>query len=279
MRAAFDVTKPGKKNSFGALCGRAALPDSNFVANGVEGRGLSIVAHPMASIVYWSPRAASIALVMSADIQQRVNKARQLLLSNRFTQALPLYQRLLSQRPSDAVLWFEYGNAASAVNQAMVAEKAWSRAIELAPNNAELIGLIGHQYQGLRKPEQAKACFARAAAADPRGINPRISMAVLAEQNHRLEEARRAVRECLAIDSRDDQARYFGAVLDRRENKLKQAERALRDLLASEPKHPFVRYATRYELASVLDRTGRYDEAMVLLLEAKNIVRSLTDTE
>jgi tetratricopeptide (TPR) repeat protein len=215
---------------------------------------------------------------MSADIQQRVNKARQLLLSNHFTQALPLYQRLVSQRPADAVLWFEYGNAASGLSQPIVAEKAWSRAMELAPDNAELIGLIGHQYQGLRKPERAKACFAKAAAADPYGINPRISLAVLAEQNHRLEEARKAVEECLRIDARDDQARYFGAVLDRRENKLEQAEQALRDLLASEPKHPFVRYAARYELANVFDRTGRCEEAMTLLLEAKQIVGTLTDT-
>jgi tetratricopeptide (TPR) repeat protein len=102
---------------------------------------------------------------------------------------------------------------------------------------------------------------------------------VLLEQNHQLDEARAAVMECLAIDPRDDQARYFHAVLDRRENKLEEAERRLRDLIHSEPKHPFVRYACRYELAQVLDRTDRFDEAMAWLHEAKNIVRSLTDTE
>jgi tetratricopeptide (TPR) repeat protein len=131
----------------------------------------------------------------------------------------------------------------------------------------------------LRQPEKARAYFARAAAADPRGINSRISLAVLLEQNHQLDEARAAVMECLAIDPRDDQARYFHAVLDRRENKLEEAERRLRDLIHSEPKHPFVRYACRYELAQVLDRTDRFDEAMAWLHEAKNIVRSLTDTE
>ena len=67
-------------------------------------------------------------------------------------------------------------------------------------------------------------------------------------------------------------------MLDRRENKIEQAERRLRDLIASEPKHPYVRYACRYELAQVLDRTDRFDEAMLLLLEAKQIVRALTDT-
>jgi tetratricopeptide (TPR) repeat protein len=216
---------------------------------------------------------------MSADIQQRVGKARRFLLSNQFAQALPLYRELVRQRPAEPVLWFEYGNAASGLEQADLAERAWTRAIELGPANSELIGLIGHQYQGLRKPDQARACFFKAAAADPRGINPRISLAVLAEQNHRLDEARAAVDECLRIDPRDDQARYFAAVLDRREGRVDVAESGLRDLLTSEPKHPYVRYAARYELAQLLDRTDRYAEAMSQLLEAKKIVSSLTDTE
>jgi len=101
----------------------------------------------------------------------------------------------------------------------------------------------------------------------------------LLEQQHQLNEARVTVEQCLSIAPQDDQARYFSAVIDRRENKLEQAEGRLRDLIASEPKHPYVRYACRYELAQVLDRTDRFDEAMRLLAEAKRIVRALTDTD
>ncbi len=77
--------------------------------------------------------------------------------------------------------------------------------------------------------------FVRAAAAEPRGINSRISLAVLLEKGHRLDEARSAVAECLAIDPRDEQARYFSAVLDRRQGKITEAENGLRDLIGSEP--------------------------------------------
>ena len=93
-----------------------------------------------------------------------------------------------------------------------------------------------------------------------------------------MEEARAAVAETLAIDPQDDQGRYFAAVLDRREGKMEEAERGLRDLIASEPRHPYVRYAARYELAQLLDRTERFDEAMGMLLEAKDMVNRLTDT-
>ena len=213
------------------------------------------------------------------DIQKKHNEARAFLLANDFAQALPRYEKLSRQCPGLAVIWYEYGNAASRSREVDLADRAWRKAIELDPRNAELVGMIGHQYQGLRQPEKARDCFAQAAAADPRGINSHISLAVLLEQQHRLEQARAAVEECLAIDPRDDQARYFSAVLDRRENKVEEAERRLRDLIVSEPKHPFVRYACRYELAQVLDRTDRFEEAMRLLTEAKQIVRALTDTD
>jgi tetratricopeptide (TPR) repeat protein len=225
------------------------------------------------------PESASHAEWMTpVDFQKIHNEARQLLLSNDFAQALLRYEKLTRLRPGEAVIWAEYGNTASRMRETKLANRAWQRALELAPKNTEVVSMIGHQYQALRLPEQARACFAQAAAADPRAINPRISLAVLLEQQHQLEQARAAVGECLAIDPRDDQARYFSAVIDRRENKLEQAEQGLRDLIASEPKHPYVRYACRYELAQVLDRTDRFDEAMRLLGEAKQIVRGLTDT-
>jgi tetratricopeptide (TPR) repeat protein len=219
------------------------------------------------------------ALMTPADFQKKHDAARQLLLANNFAQALPRYEQLTRQYPGAAVVWAEYGNAASRLHDIKLADRAWQRALELAPANAEVISMIGHQYQAVRLPEKARACFTQAAACDVRAINPRISLAVLLEQQHQLDAARIAVNECLAIDPRDDQARYFSAVLDRRENKVEQAERCLRDLIASDPKHPFVRYACRYELAQVLDRTERFDEAMRLLSEAKQIVRTLTDTD
>jgi tetratricopeptide (TPR) repeat protein len=215
----------------------------------------------------------------ASELQHHLNEARRLLLGHEFARALPRYEKLTRQCPAEAVIWAEYGNAASGIGQVEVADQAWQKALGLAGGNAELIGMIGHQYQGVRKPEKAAECFARAAAADPRGINPRISLAVLLEKNHRLEEARTAVNECLAIDSKDEQARYFLAVLERRENKLESAETGLRDLIESEPRHPFVRYACRYELAQILDRKNDFDGAMRLLGEAKQIVRGLTDAD
>lgn len=212
------------------------------------------------------------------DFNRRLAEARQLLLAQNFTPALRKYEALTRLFPGKAIVWLEYGNAAAGIKDRQLAHLAWQKALGLEPLNAEMISLVGHQYQALRQPVDATACFQRAAAVDPRALNARISLAVLLEQNHRLEEARAAVQQCLAIDARDEQAHYFMAVLDRRENRLESAERRLRDLVAREPRHPYVRYASRYELAQVLDRTERYDEAMEFLAQAKRLVRALVDT-
>src|SRR5215471_10228782 len=102
--------------------------------------------------------------MMPADFQRKHNEARELLLSNEFAQALPRYEKLARLRPGEAVIWLEYGNAASRMRERKLAERAWGRALELAPRNADLVGLIGHQYQAIRRPDRARACFAQAAA-------------------------------------------------------------------------------------------------------------------
>jgi Flp pilus assembly protein TadD len=208
---------------------------------------------------------------------KKINEARQLSQACNFAQAVPAYEKLTQQFPHKAQIWFEYGCAAGDAGQLDLADRAWHKTIEVEPNNTELMLQIGHRYQALRQPEKARASFERAAAADARGINPRMALAILFEQNHRFAEAREAIASCLAIDPRDDQARYFAALLDRRENKIEEAERKLRDLIASGPRHQYVQYASRYELAEVLNRTGRFDEAMAALIEAKTLVRRIAN--
>jgi tetratricopeptide (TPR) repeat protein len=214
-----------------------------------------------------------------ASFDKSLNEARGLLAKSYFSQALPLYQKLAQQFPRKAQIWFEYGCAAGGADHMDLADGAWRQAAKLEPSNGQLMLQIGHQCQGLRQPEKARVWFQKAVVADPKAINPRMALAILLEQNHHFAEARAVIGSCLAIDPRDEQARYFAAFLDRRENKIEEAERRLRDLIACEPRHQYVQYASRYELAEVLNRTGRFDEAMQMLLEAKNLQLRLGDID
>lgn len=94
-----------------------------------------------------------------------------------------------------------------------------------------------------------------------------------------MDEAREAVNKTLALDGHNEAARYLAAHLDRRENKLSKAEQELRGLLAGAPRDPQLVIFSHFELARILDRTERFDEAMTELAEAKRVAATTFDTE
>jgi tetratricopeptide (TPR) repeat protein len=215
--------------------------------------------------------------VHAAPRDPRIDHARKLLRECNFSEAIPAYEKLTKRFSDKAEIWVEYGCAAANALWLDVARRAWDKALELEANDTELLLQIGQHCQHFHMTDKAKASFERAMAVDSHGLSPRIALATLLEKSHRLAEARETVDACLAIDARDEQARFLSALLDRRENKLADAERKLRDLIASGPKHPFVQVASRHELAQVLDRTERFDEAIETLSEAKRLVAASKD--
>jgi tetratricopeptide (TPR) repeat protein len=215
----------------------------------------------------------------SRIFEQKVSEALQLLDLGKSVKAFLAFKELVKAAPRQPRLWMAYASAACGLGQLAAAEGAWKNAKELDPNNTENLLKIGHCYEAFRCRGMAMSHFEEAARSDPLAINPRISQALLHEKLHHLDAARRSVEECLAIDARDEQATYLSALLDSREEKFEKAEERLRDLIASDPKHEYVRYAARYKLAEILDRTGRYAEAMDCLKAAKVLVAGLADME
>jgi len=208
----------------------------------------------------------------------RWHKAQEQLLGGRHGPALSSYRDLVRRYPVIPELWFELGNAASGELDFPLANRAYQRALELAPNDAKLLGLIGQQYLGLRQLDEARHCFERAVAANPNVVDARINLAVWFEKERRLDEAWDCVEACRSKHPRDDQVRYFRAFLLHRKKQNAEAETELRDLIKDGPRYPYVKYASRHLLGVVLDQLGQYDEAMRWLLEAKAQVRTITDT-
>jgi tetratricopeptide (TPR) repeat protein len=205
------------------------------------------------------------------------NKAQGQLLGGQQKPALESYKTLTRRFPAVPELWYELGNAAMGGLDFDLANRAYRRALELAPNNPGLLGMLGRQYQGLRQLDDARACYERAVAAAPDSVDARINLAVWFEKERRLDEAWECVEACLAKHPRDDQGRYFRALLLHRKKQNTEAETALRDLIKDGPQYPYVKYASRHLLGVVLDETGNYAEAMHWLLESKAQVRQLTD--
>ncbi len=217
------------------------------------------------------------ARIFEVDLQKRIEEARELHNQDRYLEATAAYEKLVQLCPQSSQIWFEYGSAAGNARLFDLFDRAWKKAMELDPHAHVMRLHMGHQYALMRMPDKAKAAFEAAAQIAPAAIDPQIALAMFYERNHQFSEAREIVEHALTKHPRDDQALYFSALLDRREKKLVEAESGLRDLLASGPRHEFVQYGVRYELAEVLNATERYDEAMEMLRQAKEILQSLAN--
>jgi tetratricopeptide (TPR) repeat protein len=212
-----------------------------------------------------------------ATADKKLGEARRFLEEQNFGEAVGAYEAIMKRFAHDAWIWYEYGCAACGTGQFDLAERTWLKARELEPNNCEILRQMGLRYQDFHLMDKAMISFERAIEADSRSISARLALATLQERSHRLAEARETVASCQALDPLDERARCFAALLDWRENKIEEAERELRDVIASGPRHPEIQYGSRYQLAELLDRTERYDEAMETLAEAKKLVRGLAD--
>ena len=208
----------------------------------------------------------------------RWQKAQRFLLGGQHGPALEGYQVLARLYPNIPELWFELGNAALGELDFTLANRAYQRARELAPNNASLLGLIGKQYQALRQLDDARSCYERALKVAADSVDAHINLAVWLEKERRLDEAFECVQSCLAKFPDDDQARYFHAFLLHRMKKDSEAESALRDLIKDRPRYPYVKYAAPHLLGVVLDQLGHYDQAFKWLADAKSQVRTIADT-
>ena len=116
----------------------------------------------------------------------------------------------------------------------------------------------------------AAAFFARAAETPNASPDVFVALAELYERGHRLPEAATLIRRALEADSEHPRARLVEARLNRLSGSLEAPERMVRALLCGPAVDESVRIGAGYELAANLDRSGRYDEAMAALGEAKS---------
>jgi cytochrome c-type biogenesis protein CcmH len=109
-------------------------------------------------------------------------------------------QQQLQRDPDNAQLWFELGTRFRAMGLAAEAERAFRRAMELQPRNAEYITYLGEAVlmaQGSAdRRSEAEQLFQRALAIDPRNPMTRFYSATMKDQRGKHREA---VDEMIAL--------------------------------------------------------------------------------
>jgi len=154
------------------------------------------------------------------------------------------------------------------------AERCFEKAVRVAPQKETALAMAGLHCRNFARHELARRYFERAIEQAGASADSFVKLAELYERFHFLDQAGRLVDRALEKDSHCALALLARARLDRVSGRLENAEGRIRPLLGNASLDTWsTRIRGWYELGAILDRQGRYDEAMAALVEAKALIR------
>ena len=204
----------------------------------------------------------------------RINKAQAAWNRGEYEEAIWCYERALAHDPQNPVLLVDVARAYALRFQYGDAEKLVSLAESLYPDNAQLQLMLGRSHAVLQRFDRAIACYRRfleLAPTSPDRTTVLLELARMHERLHDLAAARRCAEDALALSPNSDKAQYMLAVIDRRAGDVGAAESRWRQIIDSRTSSLGVIADSWYQLASLHDKAGQYEEAFEDLTRAKKI--------
>jgi len=192
-----------------------------------------------------------------------------------FQQAIELMERAHRLDSANPGLLLDLGRLYGLRYDYANAERCFEQAVRIAPKKSQALVVAGRQSREFFNQSMAEIYFRR--ALEQKDVLPEtiIGLAEIYERTRRSEEAADLVARALQLNAACTTALLLRAKLERQAGRMDQAEKILRDIPAKA--EPVLRIRGLYELGAILDRQGRYDEAMTAFLEAKASLRLQAD--
>ncbi len=189
-----------------------------------------------------------------------------------YPQSIEILEHAARLDPANARIHLDLGRAYGMRYDYPGAERCLERAVRVAPQKAETLAEAGRRCQEFGNLEMAQAYLERATQEKGVAAQVFVTLAEMSERRAKLEEASELVERALKLDASYPPARLARARLERQCGRLAEAESRVRELLKNVSSDPWWSHCW-YELGELLDREGRYDEAMEAFLEAKALIR------
>lgn len=214
-----------------------------------------------------------------------LRQARALWQSNRFDQALELFETAARKYPQNLLALVDASRALGARFEIRKAEDLLGRLRKLGGQRPEVMHLAGQTYRMIYRPDEAMECFERVLTQTKEIPDAFLELAVLYERRHRLSDAFALVEECLRQAPDYREAELFKGRLLRRTKRGEEAHALfLRLAGAATEAGPLLRSQAWAEVAQDRDHAGEYEGAMdairqskALLLERDGAVRRESD--
>src|SRR5271154_3565713 len=188
-----------------------------------------------------------------------------------FQQHIELLERASRLDPANSGILLQLGRAYGLRYDYAAAERCFEKAIRVAPKKTEALAAAGKKCCDFRKLDLAERYLRLAVEQKDATPDMLVNLAEFYERLRRMDEANQLVGRALQANGACPSALLARARLDRQAGRLEEAEKMLRSFPANCERTLCIR--AWYELGAILDRQGRYDEAMSAFLEAKALLR------
>jgi Tfp pilus assembly protein PilF len=188
-----------------------------------------------------------------------------------FSQCADLMKRASRLDPANIGILLDLGSIYGKLHDYAAVDECFEKAIRLSPKKSETLTTAGLRCLDFNKYEMAEGFLQRAISQKDPLPETFIKLAEIYERRHRLEEAAQCIERALQLDPTSATAILTRARIYRQTSRANEAESLLRSL--STTPNLGVKIRALYELAGILDRKGRYDDAMAAFLEAKALLR------
>jgi Tfp pilus assembly protein PilF len=209
-------------------------------------------------------------LVPQGTLNRLMQSATEAWNNNDFQQTIDLLERASRLAPANWEIQLQLGSVYGLRFNYASAERCFEKAIRLAPNKVEVLTRAGQRAVDFSAPELGERYFQRATEEKVFSGAAFAGLAEHYEHQHRDAEALKVIERALQIEPNCLRVLVVGARLNRQAGRQEDAERIIRPALAAEDKDTRVR--AFYEMGMILDRQGRYDEAMTAFLNAKSLL-------
>lgn len=151
------------------------------------------------------------------------------------------------------------------------AENSFERALKLTGQRTDVLIAAARESKAFNHLALAERYLNTALAQNDLPAEAVVLLGEICERARRFDEARALAERALNASPGCGPARLLRARLERQVGRLEAAEQTLRDFPSAAD--PALRASASYELGGVLDRQGRYDEAMNAFLAAKALLQ------
>lgn len=193
-----------------------------------------------------------------------------------YPRAIEILERASRLAPNDPRILFDLGRCHGLCYAYEAAEQCFEKAIRIAGWQVEAYLEAGRRCMTFSQPELAQKYFERVLKQKNDSSEALAELSKIHLRHNRLEEATVLADRTLHLNPDFAPGMLQRAILHRLAGELTEAENLLRRLGTVPDASPWTRSRASYELGTILDLQGRYDDAMAAFLQAKELIRPLT---